>query len=41
MPTSRKGKKMIEMLHADCMDEMARMPDKAFDLAIVDNIHTL
>ena len=27
---------MIEMLHADCMDYMASLPDKAFDLAIVD-----
>ena len=27
---------MIEMLHTDCMDYMATLPDKAFDLAIVD-----
>lgn len=27
---------MIELLHADCMDYMAGLPDKAFDLAIVD-----
>ena len=27
---------MIEMLHADCMEYMAGLPDKAFDLAIVD-----
>ena len=27
---------MIEMLHTDCMDYMAGLPDKAFDLAIVD-----
>ncbi len=32
---------MIEMLHTDCMDYMKTLPDKAFDLAIVDNIHTL
>jgi site-specific DNA-methyltransferase (adenine-specific) len=36
MPISRKGKKMVEMLHADCMDYMRGLPDKAFDLAIVD-----
>jgi len=36
MPTSRKGGKMIEMLNCDCMDYMATLPDKAFDLAIVD-----
>ena len=36
MPTSRKGKKMIEMLNCDCMEYMAGLPDKAFDLAIVD-----
>jgi len=36
MPTSRKGEKMIEMLHTDCMEYMANLPDKAFDLAIVD-----
>lgn len=36
MPTSRKGEKMIEMLNCDCMDYMATVPDKAFDLAIVD-----
>src|SRR5574344_1670776 len=36
MPTSRKGRKMIEMLHMDCMEYMAGLPDKAFDLAIVD-----
>ena len=27
---------MIEMMHADCMEYMATLPDKAFDLAIVD-----
>ena len=27
---------MIELLHADCMEYMAGLPDKAFDLAIVD-----
>lgn len=27
---------MIEMLHADCMEYMAGLPDKAFELAIVD-----
>ena len=27
---------MIEMLHTNCMDYMATLPDKAFDLAIVD-----
>lgn len=27
---------MIELLHADCMEYMATLPDKAFDLAIVD-----
>lgn len=27
---------MIEMLNCDCMDYMASLPDKAFDLAIVD-----
>ena len=27
---------MIEMLHTDCMGYMATLPDKAFDLAIVD-----
>jgi len=27
---------MIEMLHTDCMDYMATLPDNAFDLAIVD-----
>ena len=27
---------MIELLHIDCMDYMATLPDKAFDLAIVD-----
>lgn len=27
---------MIELLHTDCMDYMAGLPDKAFDLAIVD-----
>lgn len=27
---------MIELLHADCMTYMAGLPDKAFDLAIVD-----
>lgn len=25
---------MIELLHADCMDYMAGLPDKAFELAI-------
>lgn len=27
---------MIELLHIDCMEYMAGLPDKAFDLAIVD-----
>ena len=27
---------MIEMLNMDCMEYMATLPDKAFDLAIVD-----
>ena len=27
---------MIELLNMDCMDYMAKQPDKAFDLAIVD-----
>jgi len=27
---------MIELLHIDCMEYMASLPDKAFDLAIVD-----
>lgn len=27
---------MIEMLNCDCMEYMATLPDKAFDLAIVD-----
>lgn len=27
---------MIEMIHADCMDYMATLPDKSFDLALVD-----
>jgi len=27
---------MIELLHTDCMEYMATLPDKAFDLAIVD-----
>jgi site-specific DNA-methyltransferase (adenine-specific) len=27
---------MIEMLHCDCMDYMRGLPDKAYDLAIVD-----
>lgn len=26
----------IELLNCDCMEFMAKMPDKAFDLAIVD-----
>ena len=26
---------LINMIHGDCMDYMAGMPDKAFDLAIV------
>ena len=26
----------IELLHIDCMEYMAGLPDKAFDLAIVD-----
>ncbi len=29
------------LILADCMDNMRDVPDKAFDLAIVDNIHTL
>ena len=28
--------KMIELLHCDCMEYMATVPDKYFDLAIVD-----
>ena len=32
---------MITMLNMDCMDYMATLPDKAFELAIVDNIRTL
>jgi len=32
---------MIEMLNMDCMEYMSTLPDKAFDLAIVDNIRTL
>jgi len=27
---------MIELLHGDCMDYLKTLPDKAFDLAIVD-----
>ena len=27
---------MIELLHMDCMDYMRTLPDKSFDLAIVD-----
>ena len=27
---------MINMMHRDCMEYMATLPDKAFDLAIVD-----
>ena len=27
---------MIELLHIDCMEFMRGLPDKAFDLAIVD-----
>jgi site-specific DNA-methyltransferase (adenine-specific) len=30
------GLYMIELLNCDCMDYMATLPDKAFDLAIVD-----
>ena len=26
---------MIQLLHIDCMEYMATLPDKAFDLAIV------
>lgn len=26
----------IELIHGDCMEAMKQMPDKAFDLAIVD-----
>jgi hypothetical protein len=29
------GTILIEMLHTDCMEYMADLPDKAFDLAIV------
>jgi hypothetical protein len=29
------------MILGDCMDYMAGLPDKSFELAIVDNIHTL
>ena len=32
---------MITMINCDCMDYMAGLPDKAFDLAIVDSIRTL
>jgi len=32
---------MITMLNMDCMEYMASLPDKAFDLACVDNIRTL
>ena len=28
---------MVELLHTDCMAYMATLPDKAFDLAIVEN----
>ena len=28
----------IELFNTDCMEYMAGLPDKAFDLAIVDNI---
>jgi hypothetical protein len=35
------GTVLIEMLNCDCMEYMATLPDNAFDLAIVDNIHTL
>ena len=27
---------MIELLNIDCMEYMATLPDKAFDLAVVD-----
>lgn len=27
---------MIELIHGDCMEYMAKMPDKAYDLAICD-----
>ena len=27
---------MIELIYSDCLDYMAGLPDKAFDLAIVD-----
>ena len=26
----------VEIIHIDCMDYMAGLPDKAFDLAVVD-----
>jgi len=32
---------VVTMLHCDCMEYMAGLPDKAFDLAIVDSIRTL
>jgi len=32
---------MIEMLNCDCMEYMKTLPDKAFELAIVDNIRIL
>ncbi len=31
-----RGTKMIELLNIDCMEYMRTLPDKAFDLAIVD-----
>src|SRR5690606_13055536 len=31
-----KEKEMIELFNADCLEAMKQMPDKAFDLAIVD-----
>jgi len=33
---TRAHKRMIELLHCDCMEYMATQPDNAFDLAIVD-----
>lgn len=31
-----EGEQVIELLHIDCMEYMKTLPDKAFDLAIVD-----
>ena len=32
---------MIKMLNTDCMAYMSTLPDKAFELAIVDNTRTM